>query len=83
MGAVVQGVDPAQQAALCRKLLELNANAMVSGAYAIENGSVIALETLQAENLDYNEFQAAIDGLTLAITEHYEDLKHFHQAAAA
>ena len=75
--------DAAQQAALCRKLLELNANAMVSGAYAIENGSVIALETLQAENLDYNEFQAAIDGLTLAITEHYEDLKHFHQAAAA
>jgi hypothetical protein len=64
----------AEQAALCKKLLELNASAMISGAYAIENGSVIALETLQSENLDYNEFQAAIDGLTLAITEHYEQL---------
>ena len=55
---------------------------MVSGAYAIENGAVMALETLQSENLDYNEFQAAIDGLTLAITEHYEELKQFHHLAA-
>ena len=71
------------QAALCKKLLELNASSMVAGAYAIENGAVIALETLQAENLDYNEFQAAIDGLTLAITEHYDVLKQFHQASQA
>lgn len=74
--------DGPEAAALCKKLLELNASAMVSGAYAIENGAVIALETLQAENLDYNEFQAAIDGLTLAITEHYEQLKQFHHTAA-
>ncbi len=71
-----------EQAALCKKLLELNASSMVSGAYALENGAVIALETLQSENLDYNEFQAAIDGLTLAITEHYEELKQFHHLAA-
>jgi len=70
--------EPNKQAALCKKLLELNATTMVSGAYAIEGGSVIALETLQSENLDYNELQAAIDGLTLAITEHYDDLKAFH-----
>jgi len=72
---------PAEEAALCKKLLELNSSSMVSGAYAIENGAVIALETLQSENLDYNEFQAAIDGLTLAITEHYEQLKQFHHVA--
>lgn len=70
--------DQAQQAALYRKLLDLNATSMVSGAYALEGDAVIALETLQSENLDYNEFQAAIDGLTLAITEHYDELKSFH-----
>lgn len=75
--------DPAQQAALYKKLLELNATAMVAGAYAIEGESIIALETLQAENLDYNEFQAALDGLTLAITEHYDTLKQYHHMAAA
>ncbi len=71
--------DAAEQvAALCKRLLELNASEMISGAYGIEGQSVIAGVTLQAENMDYNEFQAAIDGLTLAITDHYEDLKSFH-----
>ena len=74
---------PVAQAALCRALLELNASAMVSGAYAIEGNSVIALETLQSENLDFNEFQAAIDGLTLAISEHYDQLKQYHTMAQA
>jgi len=75
--------DPVAQAALCKRLLELNASAMVAGAYAIDGTSVIALETLQSENLDYNELQAAIDGLTLAITEHYELLKGFHHLTDA
>jgi len=74
--------DATAQAALCKKLLELNASGMASGAYAIENGAVVAIETLQSENLDYNEFQAAIDGLTLAISEHYDELKQFNQHAA-
>ena len=75
--------DPTAQAALCRALLELNATSMVSGAYAIEGNAVIALETLQSENLDLNEFQAAIDGLTLAISEHYDQLKRYHTMAHA
>lgn len=65
------------QSALFRKLLELNATEMISGAYGLENSAVVASEALQDENLDYNEFQAALDGLTLAITEHYEDLKQY------
>lgn len=72
--------NPAHLASLTRRLLELNATSMLSGAYAIEGNSVIALETLQSENLDYNEFQAALDGLTLAITEHYEELKKYHHS---
>jgi hypothetical protein len=75
--------EPAKVASLCQRLLELNATSMVAGAYAIEGTSIIALETLQSENLDYNEFQAAIDGLTLAITEHYDELKAYHHLSAA
>lgn len=63
---------------LFHRLLELNATEMIAGAYGVDGDAVIASEALQAENLDYNEFQAAIDGLTLAITDHYEDLKQFH-----
>lgn len=61
--------------ALYRRLLELNASEMVSGAYGIENNSVVCVESLQVENLDFNEFQAAVDSLSLAITDHYETLR--------
>lgn len=75
--------DPIHVAKLCQRLLELNATSMVAGAYAIEGTAIVALETLQSENLDYNEFQATIDGLTLAITEHYDELKQYHHPVAA
>ncbi|TNF27065.1 MAG: hypothetical protein EP329_20170 [Deltaproteobacteria bacterium] len=73
--------DAAKKAELFRKLLELNVTEMLSGAYGIDGNAVVALETLQAENLDLNEFQAAIDGLTMAITDHYDELKRFHDGA--
>ncbi len=69
-----------EQARLFRELLHLNGSEMISGAYGINGNGVIINEILQGENLDFNEFQAALDGLTLAITEHYPRLKCFHHA---
>lgn len=63
-----------QQAKLYRHLLELNATEMLQGAYAIEGDSVVAVEVMQVENLDQNEFMAAVDSLTLAIIEHRREL---------
>ncbi len=60
---------------LFTKLLELNATSMVAGAYGLEDEAVVAVDTLQAENLDFNEFQASIDSIALAIREHYRPLK--------
>lgn len=75
--------DAGKQAGLFRKLLELNVSEMLAGAYGIDGNAVVALETLQAENLDLNEFQAAIDGLTMAITDHYDELKRFRADSQA
>ncbi|MFB6262266.1 MAG: hypothetical protein ABEL76_01385 [Bradymonadaceae bacterium] len=61
---------------LYRRLLELNATSMVAGAYGLEDDSVVAVDTLQAENLDFNEFRASIDSIALAIREHYRPLKN-------
>jgi len=72
--------DSAARTQLFERLLQLNATDMVAGAYALEGDSVIVTETLQTENLDTNEFQAAIDGLTLAISEHYSELGGFLDA---
>ncbi|MEY3013289.1 MAG: hypothetical protein RIT45_2024 [Pseudomonadota bacterium] len=62
------------QATLFRRMLELNATEMVQGAYALEDGAVVAVEVMQSENLDENEFLAAVDSLTLAIVEHHDEL---------
>ncbi len=60
-------------------LLSLNASDMVAGAYGIEDDSIVVVDTLQAENLDMNELQAAVDGLSLAISMHYNQLKEFQE----
>lgn len=60
---------------LFNHLLRLNANDMVAGAYGLEGDSVVIIDSLQSENLDYNEFQASIDSITLSIREHYAPIR--------
>lgn len=58
-------------------LLRLNATSLVHGAYGLENGHVVIVDTLEAENLDYNEFQASIDAIIMAIAHDYKVLSQF------
>ena len=60
-----------------RKLLELNAEEMMHGAYGLEEGAVVMTAALQLENLDYNEFQSSIDDMSLAVSKHYPVLSRF------
>lgn len=59
---------------LYEELLRLNATEMLHGAYGLAGDTVVATDTLQAENLDFNEFQASVDALNLSITAHYHRL---------
>jgi len=65
-----------------RTLLEINASEMVHGAYGLEQGSVIATDALQLENLDFNEFQATIEDLGLAVSKHVPLLSKYAAEAA-
>jgi hypothetical protein len=60
-------------------LLELNATQMIHGAYGLEDDSVVLIDTLQAGNLDYNEFQATLDAILLAMTQDYQKLSAFRE----
>lgn len=71
------------QEGLLRELLELNASEMVAGAYGLEDNNIVITDTLQAENLDYNEFQASVDAITLALSNHYPRLAKYRGQAAA
>lgn len=69
--------------AFFRKLLELNASALVAGAYGIAGKDVVLTDTLQLENLDFNEFQASVESLALALETHYPVLKDFRDKTTA
>jgi hypothetical protein len=62
---------------LYRRLLELNAQEMLHGAYGLEQGAVVVTDALQLENLDFNEFQATLDDIGLAVNNHYSELARF------
>lgn len=66
--------DGQKCAELYRKLLEANANELVHAAYGLEEDDVILTESLEVENLDFNEFQATIDSFQMALATQLEAL---------
>jgi hypothetical protein len=68
------------QGELFKRLLEYNATEMVVGAYGLEDESIVIVDTLQLENLDLNELQASIDGISMAVAMHYSVLRQYQDA---
>lgn len=66
--------NDADRLSLYRRLLELNATDLVHGAYGLEDGEVILSDALEVENLDFTEFQASVESLSLALTSHKDQL---------
>jgi len=58
------------------ELLRLNAE-MVHGAYALEEDSVILIDSLVAPTMDLEEFQASLDSTGLALAQHYPRLAKY------
>jgi len=59
------------------RLLRLNAEDMVHGAYALEGNNVILIDTLELETLDLEEFRASIEAIGLALVQHYKVLSGY------
>ena len=74
---VMEAPEEEVRPALYKKLLQLNATSMVAGAFGLEDEDVVIVESLQSETMNQSEFQAAFDSITLAVREHYHDLKSF------
>jgi hypothetical protein len=77
MRIVVMPVPRSGEAKLFEELLRLNATDMVHGAYAVDGQNIIIVDTLEAETMDLEEFQASIDAIGLAIAEHYKILSKY------
>ena len=65
---------------LARRLLELNATDLLHGAYGIENDSIVLTEALELSHLDYEEFLAAYESMTLSLASHVRELASYREA---
>ena len=71
--------DDGRCADLNRRLLELNANDLVHGAYGITQDAVVLTEALELQHLDYEEFLAAYESMTLALASHLRELASYRE----
>jgi hypothetical protein len=62
---------------LFTRLLELNASDIVHGAYALENGQIVLVNTLDYATMDYGEFRSTLDSFGLALVQHYPILSSY------
>lgn len=67
-------------ATLSRRLLELNATDLVHGSYGIEDESIVMTEALELSHLDYEEFLAAYESITVALASHLRELGSYREA---
>ena len=72
--------DQQATATLNRRLLELNATDLVHGSYGIEDESIVMTEALELSHLDYEEFQAAFESITVALASHLRELGSYREA---
>lgn len=71
-------VGPAPKAgreALFAHLLTLNATALVHAAYGLDEDKIVLSAALELENLDYNELDALIAELDLALAQHLPKIR--------
>ncbi len=64
---------------LFRQLLEYNARELVHGSYGLEGNHVVLTDTLELENLDFSEFEASFDSITLALASHLSALAPYRE----
>ena len=69
-----------RMATLTRRLLELNASDLVHGSYGIQGDSIVLTEALELDHLDFEEFLASYEGMTLALASHLREIGVFREA---
>lgn len=67
--------DASDPPALFRQLLELNAKQLVHASYGLDDGHIVLSSALELENLDFNELQATLDEIDVALAQRLTGLK--------
>ena len=73
------GQEP-RRSELFRQLLELNARELIHGSYGLEGDHIVLTDALELADLDFSEFEASFDSITLALASHYTSLAPYREA---
>jgi hypothetical protein len=71
--------DSGRQKDLYRQLLEFNARDLVHGSYGLEGEHIVLTDALELADLDYSEFEASWDSLTLSLASHLSALAPYRE----
>jgi len=75
--ADVMPVPETDREKLFATLLRLNSSDFLHGAYGLDGGEIVALDTLEYATLDRNEFRASLEAMAFALSQHYATLSQF------
>jgi hypothetical protein len=59
---------------LFRRLLQLNARGLVHASYGLDDDRVVLSAALELENLDFNELEATLDEMDIALAQQLPEL---------
>ena len=68
-----------KRSGLYRQLLEFNARDLIHGSYGLEGEHVVLTDALELADLDYSEFEASFDSMTLALASHLSALAPYRE----
>lgn len=75
--AHVMDVPKQKRESLYEELLKLNYDGLLHGAYALEGDEVVLVDTLEYAGMDKSEFEASLDAIGFALSEHIPVLSRF------
>jgi hypothetical protein len=76
------GGSSSADAALFRKLLEFNARTLVHSSYGIEGNRIVLAAAHELENLDFNELEATLDEIDVALAQQVPELAELSKQAS-
>jgi hypothetical protein len=65
----VGDVAGSDETRLFRELLESNAKQLLHASYGLDDGHIVLSSALELENLDFNELQATLDEIDMALAQ--------------
>jgi hypothetical protein len=77
LSAKAMRVPGKDREAFFHELLKLNYTGLLHGAYAIDGDDVVLIDTLVYDTMDKEEFEASLDAIGFALSEHYPSLSRF------